>query len=483
MKLPKILFVASEMTPIAKVGGLADVVGALPKVLNKKKTDCRIILPRYQDINKKDLKSVAKKIEVKFGQVSELVDVFSIDIDGVTVYLIDNDKYLSYGGIYLDKSAFVKDMEEIKRFLFFSQAVVKVLPKLKFKPDVIHCHDWHTSFIPAFLKLNKINIKTVLTIHNLANQGLWRAEEILKFLGLKGDEWGTLGIREKDGSLNIFKQGILNANKLTTVSPTYAQEILTPELGMGLENEMNLRNKDLIGILNGIDTERFDPANDDLISFKYSLKSLNAREKNKIKLTNHTNLKISPFAPLFGFVGRLATPDQKGVELLMSVIDIFVKNNAGLIMLGSGDDKHEALLRQIAKNYPNNFFPFIGFDAKFAQLMYAGCDYMLVPSKFEPCGLVQMIAMRYGSVPVVRRTGGLADSVEDAQCLHHTCQGTGIVFQDFNQHDLRDAITRACSLFHKKHLFRIVKTNAMQADFSWGQSAEKYIGVYKELLK
>lgn len=480
----KILFAASEMTPIAKMGGLADVIGALPKALRARGADCRVILPRYKIIDKKNLKMKVLDMPVRFGKINESVSVFSTEIDSVPVYLIDNEKFLSYGSIYLDKSAFVKDLDEMKRFLFFSQAVIQAIPSLNFNPDIIHCHDWHTSFIPGLLSVSpqKKHPKTVLTIHNIANQGKWNAEEILSFLGLSGIEWPALTHHTPDGSLNFFEQGISMANKLTTVSPAYAGELLTPEYGFGLESIIGQRKNDLTGILNGIDTERFNPAADPSLPFKYSFKNIGEREKNRTELLKKTDLEISPHSPIFGFIGRLAIPDQKGVELMASIADEFAKRGAGVIFLGSGDEMHRKLLLDVDKMFPKNFFSFIGFDADFAQLMYAGCDFMLVPSKFEPCGLVQMMAMRYGSVPIVRKTGGLADSVQDIKCSPKGCKGTGVVFKDFNQHDLREAIDRACKLFQQKHFYQSVQQNAMSADFSWNASAQKYIELYQSLI-
>lgn len=484
MKKPKILFAASEMTPIAKVGGLADVVSALPKALRAKNIDCRVILPRYEQIKTDGLETMKKDVAVEFGNIKEKVNIYSGEIDGVQVYFIENEKYLSRGLIYLDKSAFVSGFDEIKRFLFFSQAVIQVLSDIKFNPDIVHCHDWHTALIPGLLSLSlqKKSPKTILTIHNIANQGIWNAEEILSFLGLSGIEWSALTHHTPDGSLNLFEQGVSMADRLTTVSPTYARELLTPEYGFGLEPIIEERKNDLIGILNGIDIDRYNPETDPLIPFKFSLENLSEREKNREALLQKTDLELAPHAPIFGFIGRLAVPDQKGVELMASIADEFAKRGAGVIFLGSGDDMHQKLLLGVDKMFPKNFFPFIGFDAAFAQLMYAGCDFMLVPSKFEPCGLVQMMAMRYGSIPVVRQTGGLADSVKNLKCTPKDCTGTGIVFQDFNRHDLREAIDRACKLFQQKHLYKSVQQNAISADFSWNASARKYIKLYQSLL-
>lgn len=483
-KKPKILFAASEMTPLAKVGGLADVVSALPKALRAKNIDCRVILPRYEQIDKSNLKIVSENIQIAFGNVRESVSLFSSTVDGVPAYFLDNETYLSKGDPYYSKSAFVGTFAEMKRFLFFCQAAAQILPSLPFTPDIIHCHDWHTALIPGLLSLSlqKKSPKTILTIHNIANQGIWNAEEILSFLGLSGIEWPALTHHTPDGSLNLFEQGVSLADRLTTVSPTYARELLTSEYGFGLEPIIEERKNDLIGILNGIDTGRFDPATDPLIPFKYSLENLSEREKNRKALLKKTDLELAPHAPIFGFIGRLAVPDQKGVELMASIADEFAKRGSGVIFLGSGDDMHQKLLLGVDKMFPKNFFPFIGFDAAFAQLMYAGCDFMLVPSKFEPCGLVQMMAMRYGCIPVVRQTGGLADSVKNIDCSPKDCKGTGIIFQDFNRHDLREAIDRACKLFQQKHLYKSVQKNAMSADFSWNASAQKYIELYQSLL-
>ena len=480
----KILFIASEMTPIAKVGGLGDVIGALPKALHAKGADVRVLLPRYQRIELKGMKVAAKNVPVKFGSVDEKVTVYETIVDGIPVYAIDHDKYLSRGPIYFEKSAFVGTFTEMSRFLFFSRAAVAVLQKLRFRPDILHCHDWHTSMIIPLLSQEKTahKPKTVLTIHNIANQGVWSAKEIMRFLGLSGSEWESLAVRTREKSLNIFQQGILNADKITTVSPTYAKEVLTSQYGYGLEADMQQRARDLSGILNGIDTDRFNPQTDPALVARYDIRTVGNREQNKKILLSKTTIRLSPHAPLFGFIGRLATPDQKGIELLFSVLDEYVKRGAGVVLLGSGDDIHEDMARAMHKKYPDNFFPVIGFDAEMAELMYAGCDFMMVPSLFEPCGLVQMIAMRYGSIPLVRKTGGLADSVQDFSCKPTACTGTGVVFRDFNQHDLWEAVSRACQLFQQPKNFRAIQQNAMKADFSWDKSAEAYLSLYRSLV-
>lgn len=478
-----ILFAASEMTPIAKVGGLGDVIGALPQALARQGINARVIIPRYERIKKDELTIVARDFPVSFGEVRERVSVYMTQRAGVTVYLLDNERYLSRGDIYFEKSAFVGTFAEIERFLFFSQAVVQTLGLLPAKPDILHCHDWHASMIiPLTRLIHTKTPKTMLTIHNIANQGKWNAEAILKFLGLRGDEWNSLRRRSDDRSLNIFEQGILNADAVTTVSPTYAKEILDPEFGFGLEYVIEERKAVLRGIVNGIDVDRFNPETDTALTARYSVSNVKTRTINKSALCARTTLRLTPSSPLFGFIGRLAIPDQKGVDLLLSVLPEFRRMNAGLVFLGAGDDVHERAVLKAQSAFPQNFFPVIGFDAELAQLMYGGCDFMLVPSRFEPCGLVQMIAMRYGSIPVVRKVGGLADTVHDiGEKPYDGTQGNGIVFQDFIAAALLHALQRACELFRETHSFARIQKRAMSQDHSWQRSAKDYRLLYREL--
>ncbi len=480
-----VLYATSELTPIAKVGGLGDVAGSLPKAIKNLGVDIRVVLPRYDIIDEKkySLQFLGER-KIKFGQIDELVKIYQTKIpdSSVPVYLIENKRYLTSGGIYFEKSAFVEKFAEIERFLFFSYAVYQLFgeeSKLLWQPDIIHCQDWHVAIIPLLIKLKKLKIKTLLTIHNLANQGKWNAQEIFDFLGIKGDEIDSLKIRF-NGDLNLIQQGILNADFINTVSPSYAQEILTKEFGEGLEETILKRKNNLFGILNGIDEERFSPEKDKEIKVNYSIRSLEKKKENKKDLQQITNLSITD-EPLFGFISRLT--DQKGSELIYQIADRLVKLGCQIVFLGQGQDYYENQLKELIKKYPKNIFTKIGFDPSLAQKIYAGADIFLMPSRFEPCGLGQMIAMKYGTVPIVRAVGGLKDSVEDTKIVNGKVFGTGFVFKKYEAEELFQTIKRALNFFQNKKIWRKIQENGMRKDFSWKSSAKKYLQLYKKLFK
>ena len=469
----KTLFVASECAPIVKVGGLGDVIGALPKALKELGLDVRIAIPKYKIINEKQyqFRLIAPKIKVK----EEFVNVYQGFLPGskVTVYLLENKRYFGEDGVYLAKSAFVDSLKEIQRFLFFSQSVTDIIDFLDWQPQIIHCHDWHMSFIPLLLRLKNKKIKTLLTIHNLANQGKWAAGEILSFIGLKGNETESLKIIDKEGNLNIFEQGILNADILNTVSNNYSKEIRTKEFGEGLEQDLVKREDDLFGILNGIDYDRFNPETDPDIESNYSLKDFENKTKNKTALQKVLNFPADSNAPLLGVINRLTA--QKGVDLMLENIPELVKSNCQLVVLGVGEDVYEKKLLEFSKKYPQNISSRIRFDPVLAQKIYAGSDIFLMPSRFEPCGLGQMIAMRYGTLPIVRETGGLAETVQNEK--------TGFVFKQYKKEALLGIIKEALDFYKDRNKWRELIRNAMSQDFSWGKSAERYLEIYKKIIK
>jgi starch synthase len=472
----KVLFVASECTPIVKVGGLGDVIGSLPKVLKELGVDVRICLPKYGiiDFEKYKFDLIAEKIEVK----NEKINIYQgfLPESRVPVYLLENEKYFGEGGIYFEKSAFVSSFKEIKRFLFFSQAVLKIFPALKWFPEIIHCHDWHTAILPPLAKLQvkslKFKVKSLLTIHNLANQGKWNPQEILSFLNLKGGEIDSLKTRDKDGDFNILQQGIFNADILNTVSPQYAKEILTKEYGEGLENFLLKHKKNLFGIINGIDEKRFNPETDPDIKKKYSFKNLEEKVENKIDLQEILNLPVNPAVPFLGMINRLTS--QKGIDLIIEIIPEMVKLNCQFIILGVGAENYERKFCQLSRKYPKNISAQIKFDPVLAQKIYAGCDIFLMPSFFEPCGLGQMIAQRYGTIPVIRKTGGLADTVLNKK--------TGFVFEEYKSEALLKCLKEALKFYQNQRKWRELIKQAMNKDFSWLKSAKEYLKLYKKLV-
>jgi starch synthase len=468
----KLLFVASECTPIAKVGGLGDVIGALPKALAELGLDVRIAIPKYRIIDEKkyhfDL--IAQKIKFK----DELINIYRGFLPGskVVVYLLENEKYFGENGVYLAKSAFVDSLKEIKRFLFFSQLLPEIIKFLDWQPQMIHCHDWHTSLIPLFLRLKNKKIETLLTIHNLANQGKWKSKQILDFLGLKGDEFESLKKIDKEGNLSIFQQGILNADILNTVSQNYAREIKTKEFGEGLERDLIKRQNDLFGIINGIDYDRFNPETDPDIKINYSFDNIEKRTENKIDLQKILGFPENEQLPLLGIINRLTS--QKGVDLVIEIIPELVKLGCQLVVLGVGEDEYEKKLKDFSQRYPKNISAHIRFDPVLAQKIYAGVDLFLMPSRFEPCGLGQMIAMRYGAIPIVRKTGGLAETVENKK--------TGFVFEKYEKEALLRSLKEALNFYQDKNKWRELIEEAMKKDFSWQRSAEKYLELYKKLI-
>ena len=465
----KILMPAAEIAPFAKAGGLADVVGSLPPALKKLGCDVRLIMPLYEFIDKKKykLKRIYSNIEIPSGHKIKIINLWQANLPGtrIPIYFIEAPGYFTSQSVY-------KKGGNSERFLFFSLACLYITPIIKFKPDIVHCHDVHTALIPDILKNTNYlflkGIRTLFTIHNFKYQGQTEIE-VLSTGNLTKDSLKSLSRDAQDGDINFMVQGILNADLINTVSKTYAKEITTPAHGYGLDNIIRKRKKDLFGVLNGIDTKLFDPATDKFIRQRYSLKSLNNKARNKLYLQKKLGLPQDKKIAVVGFINRLVS--QKGLELLTPKL---CQLACQFVCLGTGWEKYEKHLKDLARRYPNKFSAQIIFDIKLAQQIYAGADMFLIPSRFEPCGLGQMIAMRYGTVPVVRATGGLADTV-DAK--------VGFKFKKFSPQTLYNTLEKALGIYyHQPKKWRQLQVNGMKKDFSWGQSAKEYLKLYQKLM-
>ncbi len=483
----RVLFITAELSPLAKVGGLADVGGALPKALASEGVDIRAVLPFYSTIDRSayPTKVVAKDVVVPFNGTDEYITIHQTTIPGSTapVYLIEHPGYLSTGSIYFDDATDGDKVRlEAQRFLFFSRASLAVPAAVDFVPDVIHCQDWHVGFVPILKDVlgaqdeHLAPAKTLLTIHNLEYQGWYQQATVLDLLGLTESDHPSLS-NTKDGQLISLRQGILTADFLNTVSETYAEEILTPEYGAKLEGELQSRRDDLMGILNGIDVDRFDPEADPDIAQHFSAADPAGKAACKAALQHECGLPEQSDVPVIGIVTRLA--QQKGLDLVADSIAHIVSSGAQFVLLGTGLTEIEELVAHRVREHPRSAVAMIKFDAAIAQHIYAGADMFLMPSRYEPCGLGQMIAMRYGTVPIVRATGGLKDTVHEA-----TADGTageGFVFDAYSASSFQAAISRALALYQNADSWHTIVTRIMQQDFSWTASAKKYLAVYKQL--
>lgn len=491
MKNKKILFTASEVTPIAKVGGLGDVVGALPKALKKLGLDVRIIIPFYGliDRNHGGFKLVKEKIKVETAVAEESVNLFETSLPGsvVPVYLIEHDFFKGqniYSGNFPGAGGlYPNDLAEIEKFVFFSHALLASIRAIGFRPELIHLNDWHTAAVALYLKTLYKNdpffnkIATVYTIHNLANQGIADPEVIT--LNKISPNLASILEDRKDQNINFMVQGILNSDLINTVSPTYSQEILTKEYGAGLERVLALRKKRLYGIVNGIDTDFYNPLTDKLIAKNYSKTTLEKKLDNKLALQKKLGLPADKTMALAGVVTRFVW--QKGLEL---ITEKFSELNCQFVLLGTGEKRYEAGLLYLANKYPNQFSVQIKFDEKMAHEIYAGSDIFLVPSRFEPCGLTQMIAMRYASVPIVRATGGLKDTVAPLIKGVGGIKPTGFTFKKFTATEFYKIIKKALKLYYERpDAWRQLQVNGMTKNFSWEKSAKAYLKLYKKIIK
>lgn len=470
----KILFAAAELTPLAKSGGLADVVGALPIALRQRDFDVRCIIPKYEVINAAGLGfRRGRTLSVTVGGGTYAVPVWEgvVPKTEVPAYLLENPDFLSRGGIYFEQSADERTFAEFRRFLFFQVAVAAFLQSADWQPDLLHGHDWETALLPL---LTHRRTPFILTLHNVAMQGIWNAGEIRRFLRLDLQPPPELVTASPHDNLNLLGIGIRAADRVTTVSPNYAREILAPEFGLGLESMLREAGDRLVGILNGIDTERFDPAHDpDIVA--YSAERLEKKQENTRRL--RADFGLTGAGPIFGHIGRLT--EQKGIDLIASARDWFARTRANLVILGKGLTEFETIARALPKQLPGLCATVIGFDPVLAQRIYAGSDFFLMPSRFEPCGLGQLISLRYGTPPIVRSTGGLKDTVRDVR----QASGTGFVFESYETAALIEVLDRARQLLMQPSDYRAVQRRGMAEDFSWGASADAYARVYREVLR
>jgi starch synthase len=472
----KVLFVASEAGPFVRSGGLGDVAAALPKAIKAEGHDIRVILPFYKcDIPLAFQQTMVflGSTFVELGWRKQYCGVFEASYDGVVYYFIDNEYYFNRKGLY-------GHFDDGERFAYFSRAVLEVLPLIDFYPDVIHANDWQAALVPAFLDVfyrfgaEYQNIKTVFTIHNIEFQGKYDKFVIGDILGVPA--W-SVPIFESDNCANYMKAGIEASNVVTTVSETYAQEILHPFYSYGLHSILNARKHKISGVINGIDTKLYNPKTDKSLFANYTAKTVSKKRDNKKGLCELVNLPCKEGRPLVAMVTRLT--EQKGMDLVMSVIEQILSADISMVILGKGDWRYEQALKILEDNYKNKFRAIIGFSADIASKLYAGSDMFLMPSKFEPCGLSQMLAMTYGSVPIVRETGGLKDSVVPFNPENGT--GTGFTFKTYNAFDMLDAVWRAFAAYQDKPLWDKIVQNAMTSDFGWSKSAKKYIDLYQKI--
>ncbi len=472
-----ILFCASEVAPLAKVGGLADVAGSLPKALASLGHTVTVVMPKYDiiDTQQYPVTKILSNVPVAIGQTTEKVSVWKTTLPNSTVpvYLLENDAYLKTGGVYFDSTAFVGSFREIQRFVFFCHAIVALVHEGEMAPDILHCHDWHTALLPTLMAENEKKIPTLLTIHNLANQGKWQRNEVEKWLNISTATWaGT------ETEVNILEQGIVSATFLSTVSPSYAKEILTPDYSENLETSLHARRKKLMGILNGIDQDRYNPETDPAVLFHYDKDTVAIEKpKNKGALQKQFSLPVKD-VPVIGMVTRIT--DQKGFDLILPILPELFHEEVQVVILGTGDPKIEQQLQQLQKNFPENLSLELAFDATGGRHIYAGADMFWMPSRFEPCGLGQLIAMRYGTIPIVRATGGLKDTVTPYS--PETPQGRGFVFEDYTSDALLKTTQHALQVIKDPVAWQRIIQNDIANDSSWTQSAKAYSRLYEKII-
>jgi starch synthase len=482
----KVLFLSSEAVPFAKTGGLADVAGALPAALNRLGMDVRLVLPFYRIAREANLQTQVRlrNLEVPFGNGFLMTDVLESKTDeGVPSYLIEREDMYDRLNLYGNDRG--DHYDNLERFSFFSHAILAFAKAISFIPDVIHCHDWQTGLVPALLKSDREKnsplwgTPSVFTIHNIGYQGIF-AKERLPVTGLPMTEFFHPEGLEFWGKISLLKAGIVYADAVTTVSPKYAQEIQTPEYGMGMEEIIKHWRGKLYGILNGADYRFWDPSVDPHISANYSFQKISG--KNQCKESLIQEMKLDPALknrPLLGMISRLGA--QKGFDLLLHILDDIMALDVGLVILGSGDRTIATSMENASRRHPQRFGLVIGYDDALAHRIMSAADILLIPSQYEPCGLTQIYALRYGTVPVVRATGGLDDTIQEFD--PRTGKGNGFKFAPYNPKAFLDRIRYAVDVFQIKKVWRNVMTNGMQEDFSWERSARKYVEIYQSIIK
>lgn len=479
--MKKILFVSSEAVPYIKTGGLADVVGSLPKYFDRNEYDVRVMLPKYACMDAAFLPNLrfVCHFYVNLNWRKQYVGILESEYRGIHYYFVDNEFYFAgsspYNNIY----------EDVEKFAYFSKAVLASLPYIDYAPDVIHCHDWQTGLVPVYLHTAfgddnfYAGIKTVFSIHNLKFQGRWRIREVIDITGLPEQIFNDKEL-ESYGEANYLKGGVVYADAVTTVSPSYANEITTQEGGEGLHGLMNARKNVLYGILNGIDYDEFNPQTDPYIESNFSSKSvLSGKKANKAALQKELGFPVRESAFVIGIVSRLT--EQKGFDLVSYIMDDLVSQlDVQIVILGTGESKFENVFHHFHSQYPDKVSAYIGYSEEKAHKIYASADAFLMPSLFEPCGLSQMMSMRYGTIPIVRETGGLKDTVQAYNEYENT--GTGFSFCNFNADDMKYVVEYAYHVFRdKRKAWEDMMQRAMAQDFSWNKSAGEYEKLYDSL--
>lgn len=478
-----ILFVASESVPFIKTGGLADVVGSLPKSFPKEEFDVRIVIPNYTCIPwqyRRQFKYITH-FHMNFGEINsnEYVGIMTTQYDGITFYFIDNEHYFGGNSPYGDTKF------DIEKFCFFSKSVLSILPTINFKPDIIHCHDWQTGVLPVYL--NTIfrdnpfydNIRTIMTIHNLKFQGIWDIETLKKITGFPDYVFRSTDM-EYNRDANMLKGGLVYSNYITTVSNSYKEEIQSEYYGEGLDGVIREKSGALFGILNGIDYNEYNPETDNKIFSQYNSYSfIENKAINKVKLQSELGLEEGECKFMIGVISRLT--DQKGLDLIGHVLEEIIDDYTQLVVIGTGDEEYENMFRYYEWKLKGKVSGNIYFSNKRAHRIYAAADAMLVPSRFEPCGLTQLIALRYGTVPIVRETGGLRDTVEPYNI--YSDSGTGFSFENYNAHEMLNIINYAKQIyFEERDKWNGIAFRGMNKDFSWRNSAEEYSRLYIKLM-
>lgn len=474
----RVLFVASEASPFIKTGGLGDVAGALPKALAQKNADVRVVIPKYKDLNweVKDKLRFVKWFNVYVGYRESFCGVWECFYNGVTYYVLDNERYFKRDGIY----GFYDDAE---RFAFFDRAVLDMLRQIDWQPDLIHCNDWQTGMLPVLLKFQyKKNdwfywrMKTVYSIHNIAFQGVFDPIILPELFGFDMELYDNTCL-QFDTGVSFMKGGIYYSDIVTTVSNTYAGEIQTPQYGHRLDAVLRDRSYALRGIVNGIDYDEFNPKTDRYIYKNYDLNSIKNKAVNKTSLQRDLGLTVDENIPMIAMVTRLTS--QKGIDLLVNIADRLLQQNIQLVVLGTGDKNYEDHFKWLDYAYGNKVSANIRFDNALSHKIYAASDMFLMPSSFEPCGLGQLIALRYGSIPIVRETGGLKDTVRAYN--EYTGDGNGFSFRNYNADELYNIIQYALWIYRNKNHWNTLINHAMNSDNSWEKSAQKYLDLYREL--
>ena len=483
----KILVAASEMVPFIKTGGLGDVLGALPRTLAAQGHEVRMFIPYYETLNTAGhhLEDVGWSLEIPVGN-KRVIAEFSFFRDkrsGLQTYFVSNSDYFDRPGLYGHPKTRKDFPDNDERFVFFARAVLEAATRLGFRPDIVHAHDWQAGLMAVYLKTIYADdpfydgVASVLTIHNLAHQGLFQKERFAN-LGLPKELFWATGPFEFYGKVNFLKAAVSYADKITTVSPRYAEEIQTKKFGCGLEGVLKQRSDDLVGILNGVDYAVWSPSHDRRLPFRYYPANLSGKRMNKIDLLGTAALPVREKTPLIGIISRLV--HQKGFDLIRDAADRLFAMNIQMVVLGTGEEKYHKLLSRLEKKYPDKLKVFLVHDENLAHRIEAGADMFLMPSLFEPCGLNQMYSLKYGTVPIVSKVGGLVDTIIDFD--PDSAEGTGFVFCEETPEAMLSAIERACRIYAKRRTWTKIMKAGMRQDFSWDAAVDRYSDLYERLM-